>query len=345
MTGTVLRVYEQSAATAWDAFVAAHPDASFCHRAGWAQILEGLTGYSPRFCYAERDGQVVGILPLAVVRRPLGGRAVVSTPFCSYGGVVAEDRDTAAMLEQEAIRIGVDVAAAYVELRGATRDESAWIESSANATFTRALPADPDAVITSIPRKQRAEVRKAEAAGLQVDSHRDVGRFFRLYAQSLRNLGSPVGPLEYYERLLTVFGADCSILSVHHEGRDLTTVLNLHHRGSVMPYHGGGLPAARRVAAFPYMYWWLMRDAVESRGATLFDFGRSPLESSAAAFKRNFGFAPQPLIYAHRMIGGKHPPAGSAEPSAGYRAAIAVWKRLPLPLANRLGPWALRAVV
>lgn len=345
MTGLRVCRFERAAAPAWDAFVEAHPDASFCHRAGWEVLLARLPGYHPHYLHAERDGQVVGVLPLAIVERPFGGRSLISTPFCSYGGVVAADREAAALLEHEALRVGEKAGAADVELRGPVSAGSSWVETSANATFRRALPADADAILDAIPRKQRAEVRKANQAGLRVETHRDVRRFFSVYSQSLRNLGSPVGPRAYYEGLLEIFGADCEIVSVHHAGEDLATVLSFHHRGTVMPYHGGGRPAARRASAFPYMYWWVMRDAASRRGATMFDFGRSPADGSAAAFKRNFGFEPTPLVYARHALGNNTVRSEVSEADRRYRAAIAVWRRLPLCVANRLGPWALRAVV
>ena len=49
----------------WDAFVAATPDATFFHRAGWQTIIERTYGHKTWFYYAEQDGRIVGILPRA----------------------------------------------------------------------------------------------------------------------------------------------------------------------------------------------------------------------------------------------------------------------------------------
>ena len=345
MTAWRLRPFDPSVVDAWDAFVRAHPDGSFCHLAGWERLLSGLTGYQPRYCYVEGDGQIVAVLPMALVRRPFGGLSLVSTPFFSYGGVLAADAEACAMLQHEALRVARDARAMFVELRGPVHDDADWDQTAANATFVRILPAAADAILTTIPRKQRAEVRKADRAGLVAERHRDVARFFPVYAESLRNLGSPVGPRAYYEGLMEIFGDDCSITSVRHGEHDVGAVLSFQFGDTVMPYHGGGRPAARNVSAFAYMYWRVMFDAVETRGASRFDFGRSPVDSSAAAFKRNFGFEATPLVYArHRPSGGCAVAAPSAS-DPGYKFASGVWRKLPLRLANRLGPWALRAVV
>ena len=99
----------------------------------------------------------------------------------------------------------------------------------------------------------------------------------------------------------------------------------------------GGTAEARTWRANDLMYFALMRHA-RQRGCTAFDFGRSKTGTGAFAFKKNWGFTPAPLEYATRTADGEAP--RDVDPlSPKYRAKIAAWQKLPLPVANRIGPW------
>src|SRR3989344_9342188 len=76
-------------AARWDEFVMGCPEATFFHRAGWQQVLERAFGHDTYYLYAEINGCIEGILPLGHMRSRLFGNALVSLPFCVYGGVAA----------------------------------------------------------------------------------------------------------------------------------------------------------------------------------------------------------------------------------------------------------------
>jgi hypothetical protein len=122
----------------------------------------------------------------------------------------------------------------------------------------------------------------------------------------------------------------------------VASVLSLYHGGAVMPDWGGGILAARALRANDRMYFELMRHARE-RHCARFDFGRSKTGSGAYSFQKNWGFEPRPLSYASWTAPGAE--ARDADPtSARHAARIALWKRLPLPVANRLGPMIARGL-
>ena len=99
---------------------------------------------------------------------------------------------------------------------------------------------------------------------------------------------------------------------------------------------------ARGLAANDFMYWEVMRRACE-RGYRKFDFGRSKIGTGAYAFKRNWGFEPTPLTYQFRLTAKRDmPDLNPLNPKFAF--FIAAWKRLPLPLANRLGPLIVKGI-
>jgi FemAB-related protein (PEP-CTERM system-associated) len=341
-----IRALEDGQGTAWDAFVDAMPDGTFFHRATWAPVIEASFGHKTHYTYVERDGAITGVLPLAHVKTRLFGDTLISVPFCVYGGPLAADIESYHALTAHAEALLRQTRASALEFRHLTSEpplNAAWVaRPDLYVTFRKAIEADHERNMKAIPRKQRAMVRKGIQNGLTSIVHRDVGALHRIYAESVRNLGTPVFGKRYFRILMQAFGADADIVTIQDEGVPIASVMNFYFRNEVLPYYGGGTTLARSRAANDFMYWEVMRLAAD-RGCRIFDFGRSKVGTGSFTFKHNWGFVEAPLHYWFRLKpGAAIPEHNPANPK--YRAFIAAWKRLPLPLANTLGPHIVRGV-
>jgi len=328
----------------WDAFVDSCSEATFFHRAGWRRVIENSFGQKAYFLYAERDGRITGILPLVHCRSRLFGNRLIANAFCVAGAPAAVDDEARDVLDRRADELLGTLDADYIEYRDPSRPHADWpSKEGLCATFDREIEADEDQNLKQIPRKQRAVVRKALKADLTDSIDEKTDRFFGLFALSVRNLGTPVFAQRYFDNLLGEFGDACDILTVSaRDGRPLSSVLNFYFRDSVMPFYTGSVPDARRLGANDFMYWRLMRRAIE-RGYTRFDFGRSKVGTGPYDFKRYWGFEPRPVVHEFKMKPGV--PMPDVNPNnPKYRMMIAAWKRLPLPVANLIGPWVGRQV-
>lgn len=344
----VCRPLDDAGEAAWDGFVAAHPQATFFHRAGWRRVIAAAFGHRTHYLMAERDGAVVGVLPLAQVRSALFGNTLISVPFCVYGGPLAADREAFAQLAAAAAALLGPTRASALELRLRDDPPENWLDESWIArpdlyvTFRKTIAGDDDANMKAIPRKQRAMVRKGIERGLTSGIGVDTAGLHRIYAESVRNLGTPVFSPRYFRLLAEAFGPDMDVLTVRDGDKPVAAVMNFYWRDEVLPYYGGGTAAARECYGNDFMYWEVMRHAA-ARGCRLFDYGRSKLGTGAFAFKKNWGFAPAPLQYRFRLApGARVPETNPLNPK--YRLFIAAWKRLPLPVANLLGPHVVRGV-
>ena len=323
------------------AFVRAHPGGTPFHLPAWLDAVEASTGQRAHLLVAERAGRIEGVLPLTAIRSMLFGKAMVSSGFAVGGGALAADAAVADALLDAGWALAATLGCPSLELRGGTPPvgEGWHHKTDSHAGFVRPLAADDDAELKAIPRKQRAEVRKALGSALTVEigtGPADRAAHYAVYAESVRNLGTPVFPRRLFAAVLDRFGDDADILTVRHDGKAIASVLSLYHNGTVMPYWGGGTREARTMRANELMYFALMRHA-RARGCTRFDFGRSKFGTGPFAYKKNWGFEPQPLAYAVRTSDGAE--VRDLNPlSPKYRAQIAMWKKLPLWLANRLGP-------
>lgn len=326
---------------AWNDFVQTCPTATFFHRAGWQSILREVFRHDTYFLYAETDGHIEGVLPLAHVNSLLFGNSLVSLPFAVYGGVAASSEIAAQALEQEAQNIAKRLGVAHLELRHVTARHIDWPIQDLYVTFRKEIFPDEDANMLAIPRKQRAMVRKGIKNGLVSELDSGVDRFFALYADNMHRHGTPTLPKRYFQALRAEFGSDCEVLTVvRPDGRVLSTVFSFYFRDEVLPYYAGDDEAARDYAANDFKYWELMRRSC-ARGCKVFDYGRSKHGTGSYAFKKNWGFEPQPLHYEYCLYKRDAIPQNNPA-NAKYKLLIETWRRLPIGVANWLGPFVVR---
>lgn len=340
---TVVSQLDASGFGMWDAYVQAAPKATFFHRAGWKTVLERAFGHQTFFLYAEQDGVIVGILPLAAVKSALFGHSLASLPFCVYGGIVADTPEVAAALRQKACELADKLGVGALELRNTDPSDSEWPVKQLYFTFRKTIEDNDEANLMAIPNRQRAMIRKGIKEGLQSEWDKGVNRLYRVYAESVRNLGTPVFSIKYLRVLQEVFGEDSSVLMITHEGQDVAGVMSFYFRDEVLPYYSGSTAASRSIKGVNhFMYWELMRRSRE-RGYKVFDFGRSKADTGPYSFKKNFGFMPQPLPYEYYLV--KSPAVPDLNPlNPKYRLMVNTWTKLPLPLANFVGPFIARSL-
>lgn len=332
---------DDAAVLRWEAFVAVAPGATFFHRAGWQNLLRDVFRHRTCFLYAERDGVIVGVLPLAQVKSLLFGNALVALPFAVYGGVVADDPASVVALEAAAERLARELGVAHLEYRNIDARHADWPTQALYVTFRKAILPDAESNLNAIPRKQRAMVRKGIKHGLRGEIDSTAERFFALYADNVHRHGTPAMPRRYFAALLREFGKDCEVLTVvDAAGAPVSSVMSFYFRDEVLPYYAGDAVSARELAANDFKYWELMRRACE-RGLKVFDYGRSKVGSGAYSFKKNWGFEPRPLHYEYRLYQRDAIPQNNPN-NPKYKLMIAAWRRMPIGLANFLGPFIVR---
>jgi FemAB-related protein (PEP-CTERM system-associated) len=336
----VIRQLEGNNEARWDAFVHTAPEATFFHRAAWRRILEQELGHRCHYLYAERAGVITGILPLAEIRSRLFGHALISTPFCVYGGVVAADRDSEGRLTEAATALADGLGVDYLEMRDREPHHEDWPVKDLYVSFSKRIHPNNEENFRDIPGRPRNKIRKGIRNGLTARHDGNIADFYHVYAESVRNLGTPVLSRNYYARVREAFGDDCEITLVSHEGQPVATVMSFYFRDQVHTYYAGGVKEARPLAANAFMYWAVMQRAAE-RGMRVFDFGRSKRDTGSGDFKKYWGFESHPLPYAYHLVRAKGIPNISPTNSR-YRMFINAWKRLPLPVSNAVGPWIAR---
>ncbi|MEO8166323.1 MAG: FemAB family XrtA/PEP-CTERM system-associated protein, partial [Betaproteobacteria bacterium] len=176
----------------WDAFVMRCPEATFFHRSGWKKVIEHGFGHKTWFMYAECDGKIQGVLPLAEINSLLFGHALCALPFCVYGGIAAMSEPAREALDMAAQNLASRLKVGHLEYRNIKPHHPDWSAKDLYVTFRKEIAAEAEQNLLAIPRKQRAMVRKGIKAGLESSIDCDTERFFSAYSTSVHRLGTPV---------------------------------------------------------------------------------------------------------------------------------------------------------
>ena len=338
-----VRPFAPGDATRWDEYVDQCLEATFFHRIAWREIIEGVFRHRTHYRLAERNGHIAGILPLAEVRSRLFGHALVSLPFCAYGGPAASDAEAERALIDSTAELARELRVEHLELRNRATRCAEWPRQDLYVTFRKELLPDVEGNMLAIPRKQRAMVRKGIQNRLRSEIDASEQRFFALYADNVHRHGTPPFSKRYFSALRDAFGESCEVLIVVDAGgHPVSGVMSFYFKDEVLPYYAGDTAAARDLAANDFKYWELLRRACE-RGVRVFDYGRSKRGTGSFSFKKNWGFEPSPLSYEYKLLARDDVPQNNPS-NPKYRALIALWRRLPKPVANRVGPMLVRSL-
>lgn len=346
MSGSALNVrsVEPGDLPAWDSLVLQCEGGTVFHRRGWLESACRRFGHLERSLVAvDGQGDLVGLLPLAECRGLVGVRSWISAPYAVYGGAVGRSEGVVEALHLAAGERAREARVGRLELRCRRDPGLDWEASTLHEGFHRDLPASPEDVLGGMPKKARADVRKARRDhGLWLEE----GRWYlpdlvRLFQRNKQDLGTPALPLGWFEDLLHSCGDETFVHVVRHGEDVLAAVMSFGYRGELHAYYSGTTAEAdRSYKASSFLYCALQEWAVE-RGYRSFDFGRSRVDSGAHSFKRRQGFEPRTLGYRFLLVRDRGLP--SLNPSNPRTERIQrTWSQLPRDLATPLGGYLSR---
>ena len=327
----------------WDQFVRAQSHWTACHLAAWQRVCANVLGHETLFLEARTSGSdaIEGVLPLVRVRSRLFGHFLISMPFVNYGGPLGSDPAIHALVQyvdELATRDGVDL----LELRSRTPLAIDLPVSHRKVSVLLDLPETADALFKTFPAKLRSQVRRPQKEGVTVRMGLDVlPDFFRVFSQHMRDLGTPTHGPALFNALAGEFGADAWIAVAYLDNAPVACGMGFRWAREFEITWASSLRAHSRIAPNMLLYWELMQRAI-AEGCTTFNFGRCTPDSNTHRFKRQWGSRDETLYWYQRSRGAV---SGTPSPDSGpFSLGPRVWRRLPLALANRIGPRVVRLI-
>jgi len=325
--------------TDWDAFVLGFPAASSYFQSGWTLLARDVFRHRVFFIEARgADGRLSGVLPV-VQQRGLLGNFATSIPFFNYGGALASDPAVRTALMTRARELAQQLGCAYLELRDVHPQANGWRVRTDKVSMILQLPATKEELSKRLGSKLRSQVKRSEreAATVRTGGVELLDDFYRVFAANMRDLGTPVYPKRFFRAILERFPALTRILVIDHQGKAAAAAFLVMDRDRAEIPWASCLAEAKPLGFNMKLYWEVLTFVI-SRGCTSFDFGRSTLDSGTYKFKKQWGAEPLQLHW-YRWDRNPVPEgAGGMKEDGLMKRATAIWQRLPLPVANFLGP-------
>jgi len=332
-----IRTADSNDSNSWDNYVLNHPSGTVSHLTAWKNVVEKTFGHPSTYLIAEQDETICGLFPMFEIRSLLFGHSFISMPFAEIGGPIAETEEIEQALVKEASKITEAKNTQYLEIRNRKKMPGLEIKSL-YFNFRKEIFSDHDQNLKAIPRKSRAMVRNAIKKGLISETgHHLLDEFHKILALNYHRLGTPIFSKTFFKNFLEEYKENANILVVRSEkGELIAAVLFFLFKDQMLPYYAGSDFKFRHLGPNDFMYWELMKLAVE-KGCRIFDYGRSKKGTGSFSFKKHWGFKPEPLAYQYYLAQAEDMPNLSpANPK--YQKKIQMWQKMPHTLTKFLGP-------
>jgi len=332
----VLQPFDSNA-DKWDAFVRGAPNTTFCHLAGWRDIIGDVLGHECLYrVAADEDGTWRGVLPLVRVRSRLFGHYHVSMPFLNYGGPIGEVAAQQRLVD-DAIAEAQRSSADLLELRTRHSVPSDLRVSQRKITVLLDLPESADVLLRKVlPSSRRRQIERARKEGLETHFGPDqVEPFYEVFAHNMRDLGTPVLPRRLFEQIARRFPTIAVFGVAYWQGRPLAGACGFVWDGEFEITWVSSLREYDRLMPNIFLYWSYMQRMI-ANGVRVFNFGRCTPNGRTHRFKHQWGGVDTPLPWLQWSSRALDATPSPERPL--YRVATALWRHVPIRLANLMGP-------
>jgi len=321
----------------WDDYVASKAQASIYHYYDWKSSIEDSFGHRCFYLVAKSKNSICGVLPLIWLKSKIFGSYGISVPFFNYGGPLADSPVIAQALLKQASEIARSENMSHLEIR-TTTDKFDWPSQSKKVSMILKLPKSEASLDETIGTKLRAQIKQALPSSPQVSfgGLELLNKFYRVFSENMRDLGTPVYGKDFFENLLRTFKDAATLVVVEVNGRPVACAFLLGHKDLLEIPWASTLRRVNPMNINMWMYRQILGFAINNQ-FRYFDFGRSTRDSGTYRFKKQWGACAVDHFWYYWMAGNEALPNLSPD-NPKFKLAIMIWKKLPLFVTNLLGP-------
>ncbi|NHN36692.1 FemAB family PEP-CTERM system-associated protein [Pseudomaricurvus alcaniphilus] len=331
----------------WDNFVRSHTDCVY-FRWSFREVIQQQFGHKPHYlAVTDHENQLVAVLPLIEMKSRLFGHFGVSLPFVNYGGMICSPDHP--MAAKELFSAAGEWAKLnqlqHLTLRQDQQlTDCAWPLQTHKIAMLLELPESGDLLMKSIKSKLRAQVRRptkegaiAKRGGVEL-----LDDFYSVFARNMRDLGTPVYSRNWFKALLETSSLASTLVIVYLEKKPVAAAFLIRHGDTMEIPWASSLREFNRFSVNMLLYWESLCCSIE-KGCRFFDFGRSNKESPTYRFKKQWGAEEKQLYWYQWTPQGQE--AVRIDPqNSKFALATKIWQKLPLPIANLLGPGLVKNI-
>jgi CelD/BcsL family acetyltransferase involved in cellulose biosynthesis len=321
----------------------------------WNQFLSEAYSYPDYSATVEPKNGDNGFLPLKLVKSNLFGTRLISTPFSDYAGPTETNIDNQKLLLKAALEKHKRLKTDFLEVRLSRRNSSKLYavlnqlglkQIHEYSSFLIDLKEGQKSTWSRITQSTRRAIRKTEQEGIEVREAKyasDIQSYHQLHVAGSREHGSPAHPLQFFTEMHARLSPEgqMKLLLASHKQHDVAGLLLLRHRPTVH-YWQSALPSKyRTLNPFHELLWKALTYTIEE-GFTGFDMGRTRSGTGVYRFKRSWGGMEYQLDH-YCFFAAKTPKLADPE-DLKFKAASAVWKRIPQTILNRVDPRIIREI-
>jgi FemAB-related protein (PEP-CTERM system-associated) len=290
----------------------------------------------------ERAGKVCGVLPLVQLKSRLFGNFLVSIPCFNYAGTLTNSDTVRKELIDASWKVAEEIGAQHVELRHRARIDADLPYRDDKLAMELALPESSDELWQGFTSKLRAQIRrpKKEGATSEEGGVELLDDFYRVFSRNMRDLGTPAFPKKLFSQICESFPNTTRIFIIRLNGVACAAGITYGFRNRLEIPSASSLREYNRMSVNMLLYWTVLQYAIR-KGYRIFDFGRSSRDAGTYRFKKQWGAEPEQLHWHYCLKPGAEMPRLNPE-NPKFRLATKVWQKLPLAVANAIGPRIVR---
>lgn len=322
------------------------------HSINWKQIIQNSFSHLPLYFLAKNSRkEIVGIAPMFLVNSLLFGKALISVPYLNGGGILASNHGAYEALYNHLLKESEKHKVKYFELRH--RHLSIFgvatpVVRSHKVAMLLKLSGTTQDLFQRFPAKLRSQIRRPAKSGATVTltsgsmiNKQQLNDFYSVFAQNMKDLGTPVYPRSLFANTLQSFGNSAHLAIVYFENQAVAAGITIDWGTHCEIPWASSLRKFNHISANMALYWSLI-EAAQQRGLDYFDFGRSSPNSGPFKFKEQWGAEPLPLNWIYHSDTGNIPDVNPNNDT--FSLLVKTWQKLPLAITKFFGPYLTRSL-
>ena len=341
----LLESFEQLENT-WDAYIKHHPQSSIYHSQIFLNTISHTFGHKLKLLIAtdNTSNNIVGLVPIVEQKSPLFGHLWTSIPFVNYGGILADNAEIEKELLKKAKSFAFEAGVKQIEIRGLYQRPCDWKINTDKASMWLKLPADSDTLLKSFKAKLRSQINKGytEQVSIRIGKSELLSDFYAVFSRNMRDLGTPVYSIKLFKNILESLAYNAHIVMVYFEGKPASCAFLIRSENRMEIPWASTIREYNQHNLNMVLYWEVLKLSCKN-GCEIFDFGRSSIDASTYRFKKQWGSLPiQHYWYSNSPDAQESSGVNPNNPK--YQLMIRVWQRLPVWLANLIGPHIVKYI-